>query len=135
APRLFAGDDGERALTDLRHVGELLQARNAEIAGREELLSWFADECERPIPEAAEAAADERQQRIESDAARVRLMTLHGSKGLEFDIVLLPLMWANRHNFQDDIAVLHDEAAGQRVVSFGAGAMRRYTQEGQDERF
>jgi exodeoxyribonuclease V beta subunit len=135
APRLFAGDDGERALTDLRHLGELLQARSEELAGREELLSWFADECDRPIPEAAEAAADERQQRIESDAARVRLMTLHGSKGLEFDIVLLPLMWANRHNFQDDIAVLHDEAARQRVVSFGAGAMRRYTQEGQDERF
>ena len=134
AARLFSGDDGERALTDLRHLGELLQARSEEIAGREELLSWFADECERPIPEAAEAAADERQQRIESDAARVRLMTLHGSKGLEFDIVLLPLMWANRH-FKDDIPVLHDEAAHQRVVSFGAGAMRRFAEEGQDERF
>jgi len=134
ATRLFAGDDGERALTDLRHLGELLQARSEEIAGREELLSWSTDECERPVAEAAEAAADERQQRIESDAARVRLMTLHGSKGLEFDIVLLPLMWANRH-FKDDIAVLHDEAARQRVVSFGADAMRRYTKEGQDERF
>ncbi len=135
AARLFAGDGGERALTDLRHLGELLQARSEEIAGREELLSWFADECERPIPEAAEAAADERQQRIESDAARVRLMTLHGSKGLEFDIVLLPLMWANRHNYNDDIAVLHDETAHQRLVSFGAEAMRRYRIEGQDERF
>ncbi len=135
AARLFAGDDGERALTDLRHLGELLQAHSEENAGREELLSWFADECERPIPEAAEAAADERQQRIESDAARVRLMTLHGSKGLEFDIVLLPLMWANRHNYNDDIAVLHDEAARQRIVSFGADAMRRYKAEGQDERF
>src|SRR6185369_3172370 len=135
ATRLFTGDEGERALTDLRHLGELLQSRSEEIAGREELLSWFADECERPIPEAAEAAADERQQRIESDAARVRLMTLHGSKGLEFDIVLLPLMWANRHNFNDDIAVLHDEAARQRIVSFGADAMRRYKEEGQDERF
>ncbi len=37
-------------MTDLRHLGELLQARSEEIAGREELLSWFADECERPIP-------------------------------------------------------------------------------------
>jgi exodeoxyribonuclease V beta subunit len=135
ATRLFAGEDGERALTDLRHLGELLQARSEEIAGREELLSWFADECERAVPEAAEAAADERQQRIESDAARVRLMTLHGSKGLEFDIVLLPLMWANRHNWLDDIAIVHDAATQQRVVTFGADAMRRYQQEGQDERF
>src|SRR4029079_3536833 len=98
APRLFAGDDGERALTDLRHLGELLQARSEEIAGREELLSWFADECDRPIPEAAESAADERQQRIESDAARVRLMTLHGSKGLQFHIVPLALMLAQQNH-------------------------------------
>jgi exodeoxyribonuclease V beta subunit len=74
----FAGDDGERALTDLRHLSELLQARG-EIAGRE--VGWFADGAS-ARSEAAEAAADERQQRIESDAARVRLMTLHGSKGL-----------------------------------------------------
>src|SRR5207245_295163 len=47
AAQLFAGDDGERALTDLRHLGELLQARSEELAGREELLSWFAEECER----------------------------------------------------------------------------------------
>ena len=135
ATRLFAGDDGERALSDLRHLGELLQARSEEIAGREELLSWFAQECERPVAEAAEATADERQQRIESDAARVRLMTLHGSKGLEFDIVLLPLMWANRHNFQDDIPVLHDADARARVVSFGDPAMQRYIEEGQNERY
>ena len=133
--RLFAGADGERALTDLRHLGELLQARSEEIAGREELLSWFADECERALPEAAEATADERQQRIESDAARVRLLTLHGSKGLEFDIVLLPLMWANRHNWLDDIAIVHDTASRQRVVTFGPEAMLRYKQDGQDERF
>jgi exodeoxyribonuclease V beta subunit len=135
APRLFADDGGERALTDLRHLGELLQARGEEIAGREELLTWFADECERTIPEAAEAAADERQQRIETDAARVRLMTLHGAKGLEFDIVLLPLMWTNRHNSTDEVVVVHDEAAQERRVAFGPAAKERYRSEGQDERF
>jgi exodeoxyribonuclease V beta subunit len=133
--RLFAGDDGERALTDLRHLGELLQARSDEVAGREELLAWFADECERAIPEAAEAAADERQLRIETDAARVRLLTLHGAKGLEFEVVILPLMWANRQNDWDRIAVLHDADARERRVTFGAAALRRYWREGQDERF
>jgi exodeoxyribonuclease V beta subunit len=135
APRLFAAEDGERALTDLRHLGELLQAHSEEIAGREELLSWFADECERAIPEATEAASDERQQRIESDARRLRLMTLHASKGLEFNIVLLPLMWANRHNSMDKVAIVHDASGRQRLVTFGGAATRRYRQEGQDERF
>jgi exodeoxyribonuclease V beta subunit len=135
APRLFAVDGGERALTDLRHLGELLQARSESIAGREELLTWFADECERTIPEASEAAADERQQRIETDAARVRLMTLHGAKGLEFDIVILPLLWTNRHNSKDEIVIVHDTSARRRCVTFGPVAQRRFRREGQDERF
>ena len=135
APRLFAGDGGERALTDLRHLGELLQARSEQIAGREELLTWFADECERTIPEASEAAADERQQRIETDAARVRLMTLHGAKGLEFDIVILPLLWMNRHNSSDEIVIVNDAAVRQRRVTFGPAAKTRFRREGQDERF
>jgi exodeoxyribonuclease V beta subunit len=135
APHLFAGDGGERALTDLRHLGELLQARSEQIAGREELLTWFADECERTIPEASEAAADERQQRIETDAARVRLMTLHGAKGLEFDIVILPLLWTNRHNSKDEIVIVHDATARQRCVTSGPAGQRRFRREGQDERF
>jgi exodeoxyribonuclease V beta subunit len=135
AARLFAGDGGDRALTDLRHLGELLQARSEQVAGREELLTWFADECERTIPEASEAAADERQQRIETDAARVRLMTLHGAKGLEFDIVLLPLMWTNRHYSQDEIVIVNDAVARQRLVTFGSVAKQRFRREGQEERF
>jgi exodeoxyribonuclease V beta subunit len=132
--RLFARDDSERVLTDLRHLGELLQARSEELTGREQLLTWLADQRDDEGDQAGDAA-DEMQLRIESDAARVRLMTLHSSKGLEFPIVLLPLMWANKHNSKDTITVLHDPASGQRVVAFGAEAKQRYQQEGQDERF
>ncbi|MEO8010292.1 MAG: 3'-5' exonuclease, partial [Dokdonella sp.] len=132
--RLFARDDSERTLTDLRHLGELLQARSEDLTGREQLLTWLADQRDDDGDEAGDAV-DEMQLRIESDAARVRLMTLHSSKGLEFPIVLLPLMWANKHNSRDTITVLHDAASGQRVVGFGAEAKQRYQQEGQDERF
>ena len=134
SPRLFARADRERALTDLRHLGELLQARSDELPGRELLLAWLADQRAGGNGEAGEAI-DDLQLRIESDAARVTLMTLHASKGLEFEIVLLPLMWANTHKAQDRVAVLHDDASGQRMVAFGAEALQRYQQEGQDERF
>ena len=133
-PRLFARGDSERALTDLRHLGELLQTRSEELTGREQLLTWLADQRADEGDEAGDATG-EMQLRIESDAARVRLMTLHSSKGLEFPIVLLPLMWANKQNKKDTISVLHDAASGQRVVRFGAEAKQRYQQEGQDERF
>ena len=132
--RLFAGSDSERVLTDLRHLGELLQARSDQLTGREQLLTWLGEQCEEEGDEAGDAA-DDLQLRIESDAKRVRLMTLHASKGLEFPIVLLPLMWANKQNSKDTISVLHDPESHQRVVGFGAEAKQRYQQEGQDERF
>jgi exodeoxyribonuclease V beta subunit len=131
--RLFARADRERVLTDLRHLGELLQAQSEQLPGRELLLAWLADQ--RNGGGGAGEAIDELQLRIESDAARVTLMTVHSSKGLEFELVLLPLMWANTHNARDTIAVVHDEASGQRVIAFGDEAMQRYRQEGQDERF
>ncbi|MBP9154937.1 MAG: UvrD-helicase domain-containing protein [Xanthomonadales bacterium] len=92
APRLLAQLDGERAMTDLRHLGELLQARSQETPGREQLLVWLADQCDGGSG-GNERSGKERELRIESDEKRVQIMTLHASKGLEFDIVMLPLMW------------------------------------------
>ncbi|TLY48986.1 MAG: hypothetical protein E6K53_15015, partial [Gammaproteobacteria bacterium] len=77
----------ERALTDLRHLGELLEEREQHLHGPEQLLVWLAAQRERRMDEAD--PSDERLLRIESDAKRVRLMTLHMSKGLEVPIVML----------------------------------------------
>jgi len=134
AERIFSGDEGERAMTDLRHLGELLQARSEEISGREELLTWLADERARAA-DVGDAAVDERQVRIESDAARVRLMTLHASKGLEFSIVMLPLMWANKEYTRDAVAIVHDTQSRQRVVTFSDEGLDHYRRQGQDERY
>jgi len=130
--RLFARTDRERALTDLRHLGELLQAQSDALPGRDLLLAWLGDQ--REGRGAGGEAADEKQLRIESDAARVTLMTLHASKGLEFNVVMLPLMWANSGH-SGEIAVLHDHAGGRRVIAFDGESQRRHAQEGQDERF
>lgn len=131
---LFAAGDAERAMTDLNHLGELLQAQAEQRIGGEQLLQWLAAQRNDGNDDAGEAA-DEQQLRIESDAARVRLMTLHASKGLEFPVVILPLMWANTGRDKDRIPVLHDPASGQRMLSFGEDALERYRRDGQDERY
>src|SRR5690606_24197942 len=41
AGRLLADADGERALTDLRHLGELLQSAAADCGDAEQLLAWL----------------------------------------------------------------------------------------------
>lgn len=87
AERLLARADGERQLTDLLHLGELLQAASAEIDGEQALVRFLAD----AIREHAEMDASESSQlRLESDAHLVRVVTIHKSKGLEYPLVFLP---------------------------------------------
>ncbi|WP_257388965.1 UvrD-helicase domain-containing protein, partial [Tahibacter caeni] len=133
ALRLPQSSERERALTDLRHLGELLQAQSERLAGAEQLLAWFAQQ--RESPDAGEA--DDWQLRLESDARRVRLLTLHASKGLEFPLVLLPLMWDHTGR-EPGLVLAYDEATRLRVAELAEGraaALARVREEDQDERF
>src|SRR5690606_8124033 len=85
APRLLGLMDGERRLTNYLQLAEQLQEAQRSALGLHGLLDWLA----RAIAEAS--ADDEAQQlRLESDARRVQIVTLHKSKGLEYPLVFLP---------------------------------------------
>lgn len=84
APRLLAGGD-ERGLTDLMHLAELLQGAEATLDGPAALIRWLGRQREAPRGD-----ADARRLRLESDADRVQVVTVHKSKGLEYPLVFLP---------------------------------------------
>ncbi|KFN48838.1 hypothetical protein N790_05580 [Arenimonas malthae CC-JY-1] len=134
APRLLAHAGGERDLTDLRHLGELLQLQAEAGLGPHALLAWLAGQ--RLDEEGDAPDSEERQLRIESDARRVQLMTLHRAKGLEFPVVFLPLMWAHAWSDRQGAPYLLP-AAGQpgREARFDAAARELAKHEAQDERF
>ena len=88
--RLARAPAGERHLTDLRHLVELLQAREAQGQRTpEKLLQWFEGER---MSEAS--PADERLRRLDVGGDAVQVVTVHRAKGLEFDFVFCPYIWS-----------------------------------------
>jgi exodeoxyribonuclease V beta subunit len=87
AQRLLAGPDGERRLTNLLHLVELLQAEAESHPSPESLHRWLQQQRrERRADDAA-------QQRLESDRLLVQIVTIHKSKGLEYPVVFCPFLF------------------------------------------
>ena len=89
--RVLKQDGGERRLTNLLHVAELVQHESRSRPNPALLLAWL----ERQIAEPNQGA-ESQQMRLESDADRVRLVTIHASKGLEYPIVFCPFAWKGK---------------------------------------
>lgn len=90
--RIAALPDGERRLTNLRHLGELLHgAATAEHLGAAGLSRWLAEHAA-----AGDIDKEASQLRLESEADAVQVVTMHRSKGLEYPIVFLPYLWDGR---------------------------------------
>ncbi|WP_312439624.1 exodeoxyribonuclease V subunit beta [Janthinobacterium sp.] len=76
---------GERRLTNLLHLAELLQSASRQLDGEQALIRWLAEQIE-----GGGENSDERVLRLESDAELVKVITVHKSKGLEYPLVYLP---------------------------------------------
>lgn len=111
--RLLDEPSGERRLTDLRHVAQLLeQAAAGQVLGLAALTRWLEDRINDP-----DGGSADRIRRLDSDAAAVQILTVHGSKGLEFPIVYVPYGWDAAKNPEPDSLLLHEN--GRRVLDVG----------------
>src|SRR5690606_16908158 len=129
AERLLARVDGERRLTNLLHLGELLQAESLLRPGLEPLLSWFNAQRE------SEGAGEDALLRLESDAERVQIVTIHTSKGLEYPLVYCPFLWDGRLlGKHRESARCHDDA-GQPLLDLGSEELEENLQRARREIF
>ncbi len=77
-------DSQDRELTNLLHLFELLQSSSQRLHQPQELLFWFEQQINADNPEI------EAELRLESDDNLIRIVTQHGSKGLEYPVVFVP---------------------------------------------
>ncbi|MGH3358505.1 MAG: UvrD-helicase domain-containing protein [Nocardioidaceae bacterium] len=113
--RVLARANGERQLTDLRHIGQSLHTEAArDDTGVSSLVEWL----QRRITEAQRDVTEELSRRLESDAKAVQIVTVHQAKGLEFPIVYAPYLWDRYVNRSPDPLRLHDDGAA-RVLDVG----------------
>jgi exodeoxyribonuclease V beta subunit len=103
ARRVLSWQGGERHLTDLAHVTELLhETAHREHYGLPALRDWLRGQCD-----GAASPEGVRNRRLDSDAAAVQIMTVWVSKGLQYPVVYLPYAF-NRY-IDDAEFVLHHE--------------------------
>ena len=92
AAHLLGHRDGARRLTNFRHLAELLQqAETRERFAPAELAAWLNRRRAEPG-----GRDDATQLRLESDEQLVKVLTVHGAKGLEFPVVFCPFAWDAR---------------------------------------
>jgi exodeoxyribonuclease V beta subunit len=121
---LLARPDGERRLTNLLHLVELLQEASVLHPAPDALVHWLATQ------RSDKTSDDVAQLRLESDQNLVQIVTVHKAKGLEYDIVFCPFLWdgfptksapgeGREYHDDDDLPVidLRPEAARDLIVA------------------
>lgn len=76
---------GQRKLTNVLQLSELLQAQSSRVHAQKGLLDWLINALSDQS-----SGIEEHILRLESDAQLVKVVTIHKSKGLEFNVVMMP---------------------------------------------
>jgi exodeoxyribonuclease V beta subunit len=112
---VIIGEESERTITNLLHLFELIQSASQRHKQPQELLYWFEQQSITEFPEG------ENELRLESEENLIRIMTQHGSKGLEYPVVFIPFATRHKHplkfgNKNVQLIEYHNEK-GQLAVS------------------
>jgi exodeoxyribonuclease V beta subunit len=120
--RVLGEEDGERHITDLDHLAEILASipRFARRAGAGECFETLTE-----LVNDSDSRNEQFERRIEGDEVAVKVMTIHSSKGLQFPIVFLPTLikkpvpqGSNPHMFS---FVFPGETSSRRVLDIASG--------------
>jgi exodeoxyribonuclease V beta subunit len=104
--RLLSYPAGERRLTNILHLSELLHAMCVEHRlGITGTLKRLAEQRQNPET----TRSEQYEQRLEKDEKAVRIVTIHKSKGLEYEIVFCPFCWSDAEPYAGQGVIFHQD--------------------------
>ncbi len=118
--KMLQREGGERALSNLLQLAELLQNASKRLHSMEALAQWYFEQIEET------AEDEERQMRLESDESLVQIVTIHKSKGLEYPIVFLPFVFDGMPVSPKDFLLFHHAEGNRLTLDLGSDAQARH---------
>ena len=110
--RLFAMTGGDRMMTNINHIAEILHEKEyKEGFAPKELAFWFGNTISNPPDD------DEYTMRLERDDDAVNIITMHACKGLEFPIVYCPFLGHTAYRGENYI-IYHDPESDNKPVMY-----------------
>ncbi|MGH8478667.1 MAG: UvrD-helicase domain-containing protein, partial [Gammaproteobacteria bacterium] len=118
AARLGGYSDGDRRLTNLFHLAELMHS--GRLHGMEAEIAWLAARRRDAGP------SEDAELRTEGDEGLVQIVTIHLSKGLEYPVTFVPFLWDGKSRAaRGDTCLYHDPEDDDRPVLDLGSARRR----------
>ncbi|WP_150538444.1 exodeoxyribonuclease V subunit beta [Actinobacillus vicugnae] len=105
--------ESDRHLTDLLHLTELLQNAMPSLENESALVRWY----ERQLGQIDQA--EEHILRLESEEELIKIVTIHGSKGLQYPIVWLPFVAKKSQGAKANHLTIYRDEQGQSHWYFG----------------
>lgn len=111
---LMKDNNGERILTNLLQVTEIVhQVQSRRNLSMRDLISWLKRGIDGMYVE-----GDEYTQRMESDEEAVKIVTIHKSKGLAYNIVFAPYLDFSQKDNQEFVS-FRDPVTGDYISTEG----------------
>lgn len=110
-PRILKLAKGERHLTNMLHLAELLHQAESELClTPHHLLQWLRDRHAEPPSD-----VEGHELRLDTDDGALNIVTIHKSKGLEYPVVFCPYLWQKPH-FEKEAPLYHDPRQNHQLT-------------------
>ncbi len=137
AERLLPRWDGRRRVTNLLHLAELLQHESARRSTPAELLHWLGQR--RIEADEKRGAGNAEALRPADDPGAVQVLTVHRSKGLQYDVVFAPFamgtFWKALENREDADEAVAWHADDELRIDIGGPQWKTHALAQRDEQF